>query len=478
MKIVPVILSGGSGARLWPVSRKEYPKQYLPLAKGGLTMLQATIRRLSGLENLNDPIVICNAEHRFLVAQQLREIGVKNPIILLESSGKNTAIAIAVAAFFAANNLSIVDDYQLLVLSADHDIQGVEIFHQAVRVATHFALDKRLVAFGVKPQMPHTGYGYIEVDLNVNDNGSESAIGYEIRNFVEKPDEETAQKYLNNGNYFWNSGMFMFELGSILEEFFLYVPEIADSAKRSVEGAHHDYDFIRLAPYSPNLQSISIDYAIMEKTQRGVVVPFFAQWSDLGSWNALWEQGEKDQDGNCIHGDAIALDTKNSYIYADHHIVVTIGVDDLVVVDTPDATLVSAKSHSQKVKFIVERLERDRHHLAATHRKVFRPWGWYDVIDEEKSFKVKRILVNSGGSLSLQSHKYRSEHWIVVSGIATITRDDQLFSINENMSIYIPVGMKHRLQNNEDIPLELVEVQVGDYLEEDDIERFDDQYER
>jgi len=481
MAIVPVILSGGSGSRLWPLSRKEYPKQYLSLLEDGSTLFQATVVRLKGIDNLLDPVVICNVEHRFLVAQQLHEIGIQNFTILLEVSGKNTAPAIAAAASFVSGNLSISAEDQLLVLSADHDIQDVDLFHRAIKVASRYAAEGNLVTFGVTPVEPHTGYGYIEINLDRKGSDVENADllqAYSIHKFVEKPDKETAQQYLEGGGYLWNSGMFLFEVGRILEEFSQYAPQIMQAAAESVERAQYDCDFVRLALYADDVESISIDCAIMEKTAYGVVVPLSAQWSDVGSWNALWERGDKDQSNNCILGDAIVLETQNSYVHADHHMVVTIGVDDLIVVDTPDATLVSAKSHSQQIKTVVEQLEQDCHHLAATHRKVFRPWGWYDVIDQEAGFKVKRICVNPGGCLSLQSHKLRSEHWIVVSGVATVTRDNETFTINENMSTYIPIGMKHRLQNCGDLPLELVEVQVGGYLEEDDIERFEDRYNR
>ncbi len=474
MKITPVILSGGSGTSLWPLSRKFYPKQYLPLAEEQ-TMLQATLQRLKGLENLADPIVICNVEHRFLAAEQLQQIGIKNPTILLEPMGKNTAPAIAVVAHYIKLNgeRSGGGGDLLLILSADHVIQDISAFHQAIKIASEQAVNGKLVAFGIVPTHPYTGYGYIKTGGVPHDSVAT------IEKFKEKPSQSIAQQYLEEGNYFWNSGMFLFQSDQLLKELAVHTEGIVETTLQSVQNATKDLDFIWLESEAfAATTSDSIDYAIMEKTDQAVVVTLEAGWNDIGSWSALYEIGNKDQNNNVITGDVISTKTINSYIKADHHMVVTIGVDNLIVVDTPDATLIATKDKVQQVKRVVEQLQQKGRCEEQLHRKVYRPWGWYDSIDKGGRFQVKRICVNSGASLSLQKHSYRAEHWIVVTGTAKITNGDKIELLSENQSTYIPIGVLHRLENIGKFPLEMIEVQSGSYLGEDDIERYDDDYGR
>ena len=473
-KIVPVILSGGSGTRLWPLSRKLYPKQYLPLVEEQ-TMLQATLQRLEGLENLADPIVICNVEHRFLVAEQLQQIGIKNPIILLEPVGKNTAPAIATAAHYieAQGGSSEGGGDSLLILSADHVIQNISAFHQAIKTASEQAVNGKLVTFGIVPTSPHTGYGYIKTE----------GVSYDsvatIEQFKEKPSQSTAQQYLEEGNYLWNSGIFLFQSRQLLKELAIHTDGIVETTLQSVQNATKDLDFIRLESEAfAATTSDSIDYALMEKTDQAVVVSMDAGWNDVGTWNALHEIGNKDQNNNVIRGDVISSETTNSYIKADHHMVAVIGADNLIVVDTPDATLIATKDKVKEVKQVVEQLQQEGRYEEQFHRKVYRPWGWYDSIDKGDRFQVKRICVNPGASLSLQKHFYRAEHWIIVTGTARITNGNKTELLAENQSTYIPIDTLHRLENPGKLPLEMIEVQSGSYLGEDDIERFDDHYGR
>jgi len=470
MKIIPVILSGGSGTRLWPLSRKQYPKQYLPLAEEQ-TMLQATLQRLEGLENLADPIIICNIEHRFLVAEQLQKIGIKNPTILLEPVGKNTAPAIAAAAHYIAS------DHQMLVLSADHVIQDIPAFHKAIKIASKQAEHGKLVSFGITPAFPHTGYGYIKTEKTMRESPRASAV--KIEQFSEKPNQQTAEQYLKEGNYLWNSGMFLFQADHLLKELTIHAKEIVETTQQSIKNAIEDLDFIRLEHESfAATISDSIDYALMEKTDRAVVVPLDAGWNDIGSWTALYEIGEKDSDNNVIKGDVLTMDTINSYIHADHHMIAAVGVENLIIIDTADATLITTKEQAQQVKGIVEQLQQQDRCEEQLHRKVYRPWGWYDSIDKESRFQVKRICVKPGASLSLQKHYHRAEHWIVVSGTAKITNGEKTELLSENQSTYIPIGTLHRLENPGKLPLEMIEVQSGSYLGEDDIERHGDHYGR
>ena len=469
MQIIPVILSGGSGTRLWPLSRKQYPKQYLPLA-GDNTMLQETILRLNGLDNLADPIVICNADHRFLVAEQCQQIDIENPTILLEPIGRNTAPAIAAAAL---QSQKISNEAVLLVLSADHVIQDIDAFHQAIKIASRQAQAGKLATFGIVPTDANTGYGYIKSSQE-NIDGA-----HKVEKFVEKPDLETAQIYLEQGNYLWNSGMFMFQADVLISELSEQSPNIVVSVIDAVTNATKDLDFIRLDKQSfESSPSDSIDYALMEKSDNVVVVPLDAGWNDIGSWSALHDIGTKDADGNVINGDVFMQDTTNTYIHANGHMIATIGVQDLIIVDTPNATLISTKDKSQEVKNIVEQLKRKDREEQSCHRKVYRPWGWYDSIEMGKHFQVKRLHVKPGAKLSLQMHHKRAEHWVVVSGIATAINGKETLILTEGESTYIPIGTTHALENHTDEILEIIEVQSGTYLGEDDIVRFDDIYGR
>ena len=469
MQIIPVILSGGSGTRLWPLSRKEYPKQYLPLA-GDNTMLQETILRLNGLDNLADPIIICNVNHRFLVAEQCQQINIENPIILLEPVGRNTAPAIAAAAL---QSLKITYNAVLLVLSADHVIQDVDAFHQAIDIANQQAQSGKLTTFGIVPTDANTGYGYIK-SSEENNNGA-----YKVEEFVEKPDLKTAEVYLEQGSYLWNSGMFMFQAHTFIDELTTHSPNIVTSVNNAVNNAVQDLDFIRLEKQAfESSPSDSIDYALMEKSNNVVVVPLDAQWNDIGAWPALYDIGTKDSQGNVIKGDVITQGTTNTYINADHHMVAAIGVDNLIIIDTPDATFIATQDKAQEVKSIVESLQASGRCESTTHRKVYRPWGWYDSIESGEYFQVKRLHVKPGAKLSLQMHHKRAEHWVVVSGTATVTNGEQTFDLNKGESTYIPLGATHALANNTREPLEIIEVQSGAYLGEDDIVRFEDIYGR
>jgi len=469
MQIIPVILSGGSGTRLWPLSRKQYPKQYLPLA-GDNTMLQETILRLNGLDNLADPIIICNADHRFLVAEQCQQIDIKNPVILLEPVGRNTAPAIAAAALQSINGS---DDAVLLVLSADHVIQDVEAFHQAINIASNQAQEGKLATFGIVPTDANTGYGYIKSSKNNNDGA------YKVEEFVEKPDLQTAQAYLEQGNYLWNSGMFMFKAATLISELTTHSSSIVTSVNDAVNNAAQDLDFIRLDKQAfESSPSDSIDYALMEKSDNVVVVPLDAQWNDIGSWSALYDIGDKDNQGNVIKGDVITQDTTNTFINANHHMVATIGVDNLIIVDTADATFIATQDKAQEVKSIVESLQASGRDEGAMHRKVYRPWGWYDSIEVGFHFQVKRLHVSPGAKLSLQMHHKRAEHWVVVSGIATVINGEEVLTLKEGDSTYIPIGTTHGLENKTNEKLEIIEVQSGTYLGEDDIVRFEDIYGR
>ena len=467
--IIPVILSGGSGTRLWPLSRKQYPKQYLPLV-GDNTMLQETILRLNGLDNLADPIIVCNADHRFLVAEQCQHIDIASPTILLEPVGRNTAPAIAAAAL---QSLKQTDDAVLLVLSADHVIQDVEAFHQAINIASSQAQAGKLATFGIVPTDANTGYGYIKSSADGN-NGA-----HKVEEFVEKPDLETAEKYSEQGNYLWNSGMFMFKATTLIDELTMHSPDIVKLVSDAVNNAEQDLDFIRLNKQAFELSpSDSIDYALMEKSSNVVVVPLDAQWNDIGAWSALHDIGTKDANGNVIKGDVIAQDTTNTYINANHHMVATIGVDNLIIVDTPDATFIATQDKAQEVKSIVESLQAKGRDEGAMHRKVFRPWGWYDSIEVDFHFQVKRLHVNPGAKLSLQMHHKRAEHWVVVSGTATAINGEDVLTLTEGDSTYIPIGTTHGLENKTNEQLEIIEVQSGTYLGEDDIVRFEDIYNR
>ncbi|WP_312768555.1 mannose-1-phosphate guanylyltransferase/mannose-6-phosphate isomerase [Pseudoxanthomonas mexicana] len=464
-QLQPVLLSGGSGTRLWPLSREAYPKQFLPLA-GDETMVQATWRRVEALADLA-PIVVANEEHRFLVAEQLRQVGAPVPAILLEPVGRNTAPAIAAAALQAMAGGA---DPLLLVLPSDHVVRDVAGFQRAVREASSAAEAGALVTFGIVPDAPETGFGYIQ---------AEAGDGLrQVLRFVEKPDAATARSYLDAGGYYWNSGMFLFRASRYLEELARFRPDIVDAVRAAHAAARHDGDFVRLDKDAFSAcPSDSIDYAVMEKTADAMVLPVDIGWNDVGSWSALWDVAERDADGNAHHGDVIAVDSRNSYAYA-QRLVALVGVDDIVVVETDDAVLVARKDKVQEVKQVVARLKQEQRSQAVLHREVHRPWGSYDSVDNGGRHQVKRIKVKPGAALSLQMHHHRAEHWIVVSGTAKVTRGDETLLLSENESTYIPLGVKHRLENPGKVPLELIEVQSGSYLGEDDIVRFEDVYGR
>ncbi len=467
--MIPVVLSGGSGSRLWPLSRAHYPKQFIPLASEQ-TMLQETLGRLQGLRaEALSPLVICNEQHRFMVAEQLREMDVVAQNILLEPVGRNTAPAVALAALAAA------PDDILLVLPADHVIENITAFHDAIELACSEADKGALVTFGVVPTSVQTGYGYIQA---ASTEGA-GLTAQSIQQFVEKPDLATAQTYVDSGDYFWNSGMFAFKASRYLDELESYQPEMLSACRAAFEGASVDLDFTRLDEVAFSAcPDDSIDYAVMEKTDSAVVIPLDAGWSDIGSWSALWDISDKDEQGNTCKGDVLAVDTHDSYLHTNGRLLATVGVKDLVVVETDDAVLVADKSRVQDVKAVVNQLQAQGRSERESHRKVYRPWGMYDSIAANGRYQTKRIVVNPGARLSLQKHYHRAEHWVVVQGTGLVTRGDEEVILSVNESIYIPIGMKHRLENPGVIPLEIIEVQTGDYLGEDDIVRFDDQYGR
>ena len=479
--LMPVIMAGGSGTRLWPLSRTLYPKQFLSL-HSSQSMLQETLSRLNGLE-CSDPLVICNENHRFLVAEQMLALG-QTSSILLEPVGRNTAPAIALAALKAIDkgNSAAV----LLVLAADHVIENVAAFHEAINIALPLAQDGKLVTFGIVPTDPATGYGYIRKssvvssqlsDTEINQNSLQAA--FEVAQFVEKPDPETAKGYLASGDYLWNSGMFMFRADRYLDELSLHRPDILSACKIAMQSTQQDLDFIRIDRDAfEACPSDSIDYAVMEKTRDAVVVPLDAGWSDVGSWSALWELDEKDEDGNAFRGDVILEDTNDCLIHAESRLVTTVGLENTVVVETADGILVAPKERVQDVKKVVDRLKEKGRSECLQHRQVFRPWGHYDAIDCGERYQVKRLMVLPGAKLSLQMHHHRAEHWVVVSGTAKVTNGEQTFILSENESTYIPVGQVHSLENPGKIPLELIEIQSGAYLGEDDIVRFEDSYGR
>lgn len=467
--LFPIIMAGGSGSRLWPLSRQLNPKQFLPLADADFSMLQATIQRLAGL-GAELPRLICNEQHRFLAAEQLRLLGLEKAGILLEPVGRNTAPAIALAALQACSE---AQDPILLVLAADHLIKDVEAFQTCIQTALPLAQDGKLVTFGIVPTHAETGYGYIEQGIDVG------IGGFKVSRFVEKPDLVTAQEYLANGSYFWNSGMFMFRASRYLEELETYRPDILAACRAALAGGSQDMHFTRVdeAAFAA-CPDDSVDYAVMEKTTDAVMVPLDAGWSDIGSWTALWDVSDKDQQGNVFKGDVLNQQSRNTYVHADSRLVATVGLDDLVIVETKDAVLVAHKDHVQDVKKIVEQLKSGSRTEHINHREVYRPWGVYDSVDNGHRYQVKRITVKPGAKLSVQMHHHRAEHWIVVSGTARVTNGEKTYLVCENESTYIPIGQIHALENPGVIPLELIEVQSGSYLGEDDIVRFEDKYGR
>jgi len=528
--IVPVILAGGSGTRLWPLSRELFPKQLINLTgrknftrkvgnfndtegdfkrnqigkknqAGGNTMLQDTLLRLSGYDGISDPIVLCNENHRFMVAEQLRLINVNPAAIILEPVGRNTAPALATAALKSVAN---GEDPVLLVLPADHIIEDISSFHAVLKEGYKFSIKDYLITFGIVPNLPETGYGYIKkgatvfsdkklnkilnnTSNNALDNEKKSKKGSENNNltavvldkFVEKPDLETAVKYVESGQYCWNSGMFMFKASRVLSELKKFVPDIVSKCENAVEKGTGDLDFFRLdKPSFEACPDNSIDYAVMEKTNDGVMLELNAGWSDLGSFEALWQVGEKNSAGNVIQGDILVHDVKNSFLYADHRLIAAVGLENHIVVETSDAVMISPRNRVQEVKRLVEKLRVEKREEAVSHKKVYRPWGSYEGVDDSERFQVKRITVNPGGILSLQKHFHRAEHWVVVSGTALVTKGKEKILLKEDESVYIPLGEIHRLENPGKIPLDIIEIQSGAYLGEDDIVRMEDVYGR
>lgn len=466
--ILPVVLAGGSGTRLWPLSRKHYPKQFLSLNISEDTLLQATLKRISNLDTL-PPVVICNEDHRFLTAEQLRTIGIENPKIILESIGKNTAPAIALSAFLAEKEHK---DPLMIVLAADHYIDNHEAFVKTINIALPFAQRGKLVTLGIVPDKPEVGYGYIKKGQRID-------TAYDVSCFVEKPDLEDATKYFESGNYLWNSGIFILKASRYLEELEKFEPEIYRICKNASESINIDHTFIRVDNnIFSHCPSNSIDYAVMEKTKDAIVIELDTQWSDIGSWAALWESANKDKNGNALLGDVINIKSENCYVHAKEKLVAVLGLENLVIIDTKDALLVANKINSQEIKKITEELESDNRSEHLNHRMVERPWGSYDSVDTGSRYQVKRITVKPGAKLSVQMHYHRAEHWIVVSGSALITNGNKTFILSENQSTYIPSGVVHSLENPGKIPLEIIEVQSGAYLGEDDIVRLEDKYGR
>ncbi|MGN6322777.1 MAG: mannose-1-phosphate guanylyltransferase/mannose-6-phosphate isomerase [Dyella sp.] len=468
--LIPLILSGGSGTRLWPVSRRNLPKQFLSLSGDG-TLFQQAVTRTQKLPEAMAPIIVASEDHRFLAADQLLEAGVQGATIVLEPIARNTAPAIALGALKAVER-----DPQalLLVLPADHLIGDTESFATAVQQALPAARDGWLVTFGIRPDRPETGFGYIRRAESIG------GAAFRVERFVEKPDLATAQGYVKDGGYDWNSGMFLFKAARYLEELGQHAPEMLEAVRQAYATGHGDLDFVRVdAEAFAKVPDDSIDYAVMEKTSRAAVVPVSCAWSDIGSWSALWLSGRHDEQGNQREGDTLTVNTRNSLLRShDRHMIATVGVDDLIVVSTPDATLVAHRDAAQDVKKVVDQLKASGRTEHSFHRVVHRPWGSYDSLEEGGRFQVKRIVVKPGASLSLQKHHHRAEHWIVVSGTAEVTCDEKVFLLAENQSTYIPLGSVHRLRNPGKVPLELIEVQSGSYLGEDDIVRFDDVYGR
>ncbi len=473
LNLQPIILCGGSGSRLWPLSKQSFPKQFLNLiGKSERTLLQETLLRLKKLNSIEDPIFICNEQHRFIVAEQIREIDIKPKEIILEPFGRNTAPAVVIGALRSKFDL---EDSVLLVLSSDHLIKDVDKYIEVIKTGYTYASLGRLVTFGVTPTSPETGYGYIESDEIISD---EKKV-YSIVRFLEKPNAELAEKIFLDKRFTWNSGMFMFKASTIIKEFKELVPEIINLCTKSLESAKKDLDFLRLdKEFFYKCESISIDNAIMENTIIGSVLPLNVGWDDIGSWQSLWENEDKDKEGNFIKGNVFSEGSKNCYIRSESRFIACLGVEDLIIIENSDSILITKRSFSQKVKSLVETLISRNIIEAKSHKKVYRPWGHYTSIAEDDRWQVKKIFVKSGASLSLQMHNYRSEHWVIVSGTAFIEIDNKKELYSENESVYIPVGSKHRLTNPGKVKLVLIEIQSGSYLGEDDIIRLKDNYGR
>ena len=472
--ILPIVLCGGTGTRLWPLSRESYPKQYLKISDDEpFSFLQKTVKRIEGIKNIESPIFVCNEEHRFLVAQQINDIGIKPNSILLEPEGRNTAPAITIAAIKASQES---EDKVILILPSDHIINNVYNFEKVINKGLDYAKEGKIVTFGIKPYKSEVGYGYIESKRKFNE---EKLIGDDVIRFIEKPQSKVAEKLILKNNLSWNSGILMLKISTLINEIKKYEPELFDFCNKSLIKSFKDLDFHRLEKESfANCKNISIDNALMEKTNLAVVLPLNVGWSDVGSWESMWSISKKDKDMNSKFGKVLIEDVKNSYIRSEDRLVVGIGLEDLVVVETLDAILVADKKKSQNIKEIVGQLEKNGEASAKEHKKVFRPWGNYLTISVGENWQVKELRLNPGQSVSLQMHNYRAEHWIVVSGVALVERDGEKIELNKNESIYIPLGVKHRLSNISENPLILIEVQSGSYLGEDDIIRFDDKYGR
>ncbi len=474
MKIYPVIMAGGSGTRLWPLSRELYPKQLLDLTSDK-TMLQDTICRLRGIDNIMPPIIICNENHRFMVGEQMRSIGVEPLSVILEPVGRNTAPAVAVGAI---RSLAAGNDALILVLPADHFIQHTGIFQKTIGAGAFFANKGFLITFGIVPKSPETGYGYIKKGEPVDTHSGQIEIkAMKVDKFVEKPGLETAKKYLESGEYFWNSGIFLFKSQVVLDELEKFAPEILLASKKAFEKGKKDLDFFRLdSPSFKACPSDSIDYAVMEKTEKAAMIPFDGGWNDLGSWEALWQVGKKDDKGNVVSGDVILHDVKNSYFRANKRLIAAVGMENHIVVETADAILISSRNNVQKVKKLVKALKKAKRTETISHTISYAPWGTSETLIKSERFEVKKVTVKPGMHLSLQKHFNRAEHWIIVKGTALVTRGAEEIILKEDNSTYIPPGMAHRLENPGKIPLELIEVRTGSYLGEDDILRLEDGY--
>jgi mannose-1-phosphate guanylyltransferase len=473
-KIIPIILAGGSGSRLWPLSRKSFPKQFLNLIDNDqYSLLQKTYKRIETLENFSEPIIICNEEHRFIVGDQMRKLNIKPLAILLEQEGRNTAPAITIAAL---KSLEIYEDPILLILSSDHEIKNQTKFTQSIQNSIRIAEDNKIVIFGVPPTFPSTGYGYIKSHNKLDHNYYHAS---KVDKFLEKPDLKTAKEIFQDKKYTWNSGMFVFKASTILNELKINAPDIVENCRKCLSESKKDLDFLRLNKEQfKKCKNISIDYAVLEKTKKAFVLPLNCGWNDIGSWESLWEITKKDINGNAIKGKVLVKETKESLIRSEDKLVVSIGLENIILIETKDAILVANKKHSQKIKDIVSLLEEKGFNEGKQHKKVYRPWGFFLSIEEGNSWQIKKIVVNPGSSLSLQKHHHRSEHWIVLKGKAKVQINEKVKILLKNESTYIPLGSKHRLSNPGEEPLILIEVQSGDYLGEDDIIRFEDDYGR